>query len=740
MLSSQVFAQKPLLKNDSIRNWEMVFEDEFNGNSVNWNIWSDEYLPGLKHGSYSQPQNATVAEGELRLYIRKESVKGSTWTAASIYLKEPIKPYSYIECKVKPTQCTGVNNAFWMANRSEQTTTWKNRVEIDMLETRYDTTKNMGNAHLGWHDWKAQPYLLNSKGKPDHVAQGKIVYHDYKDYEIWGIYFTENHYIIYLNGEPVWDPKDHHIYPQQYYTGLGRFKDWFDKEGKRAYGKFGQDDWNYQAGYAGDNLNVILTAYTWPEKWSPITDDAADTYMAVDYLRIYRPASVLNKKPMEHFPTVKKAVLFQNKYSLGEDGNHYFSAVVEKKSASPFEMAFSDDKGKPVFTVGADAHKQLFIKFDERISHTASSYPANITPKSYIEENRKYLMVVRVTAHKGQDKFDRDGISLSLFPLDGFPVNSEPYYYPNIDSIGNTSINAGWQINAKNYSNSTINMAQIRGELEISDFRTGDNYIAVLPANWQGPTAVLSECRIVKPNTKVSVPVKLTGKAPWNIKYTVNGVEKEVNGLNEPEFQIQETVSANTDIKITEVTDRDGASGYVGGSSTIIVMNDKTKKLLPTFDTFIQPKQTEDFSTRLGMELKGDPLYQRQAYMSFNVSLVPADKRSFLSLYLDKNEKKLPMVVSLQYVDVPLNSSLRFENKPTDERCIEITKITIPGDEKVFVGAEITNEVEYLKQLGAKTMNLRLVYHDGEKTNMISFQQGHAQVGSNPVQILITDK
>ena len=117
--ASAISAVKPLLKNDSIQHWELVFEDEFNGNAVDWKNWSDEYLPGLKHGSYSQPANAEVADGELRLYIRKESVKGSTWTAASIFLNEPIKPYTYVECKMKPSQCTGVNNAFWMANRSK---------------------------------------------------------------------------------------------------------------------------------------------------------------------------------------------------------------------------------------------------------------------------------------------------------------------------------------------------------------------------------------------------------------------------------------------------------------------------------------------------------------------------------------------------------------------------------------------------------------------------------------------
>lgn len=733
----QIEAQKPFLKVDSIRDWQLVFEDEFNGSSVDWRQWKDEYLPGLKHGSYSQPANAVVVDGELRLYIRKESVLGSVWTSASIFLKEPIKPYTYIECKLKPAQCTGVNSAFWMANRSEKTTTWKNREEIDMLETRLDTSKHAGQAHLGWHDWKSQPYLLDSKGKSDHVAQGKIIYHSYDKYEIWGIYFRENDYVIYHNGEAVWDGKAHHIYPRQYYTGLGRFNDWFEKEGKRAYGKWGQDDWNYQAGFNGDNLNLILTTYTWPEKWSPITDDAADKYMAVDYVRFYRPANILNTNPDEYFPEAKRALLFKNNYSLAKDQNYYFSAVVERKSDSPVEVAFGDSIGIAAFTVGIDTKNDLFIHFGDKTSHTAKAYPANSFKRTFIQINKKYLLVVRVTAHKNKGTFDKDAVSFSAFPLDAFPVSEEPYFYPNIDSIGNTSITAGWDINAKNFSDVSVHLAQVRSASTVSDFRVGTNYKSVLPPFWLGPTAVLSGCKMIKPNSNAIVNVRLTGKFPWRIKYLVNKTEKEASGIVVRDFEIKENPTENTFIKILEVTDGDGKSGFVAGEASIITLNLKHQLVLPSFDTFIQTEQAEDFSGRLSLEVKGDSKYERQAYLSFDISQIPLDKKSFLALYVDKNEKKLPMKLSLQYVDVPVNSSLRFFNKPAEEKCIEIARLDVPAEEKVNIGVEITNEINYLKGIGAKTMNLRVVYLDGEKSNLIGFKQGNGQVGSNPVQIII---
>ena len=737
VLVFQAKAQKPFLKVDSIRDWKIVFEDEFNGNSVDWKKWNDEYLPGLKHGSYSQPANAIVVDGELRLYIRRESVLGSTWTSASIFLKEAIKPYTYVECKIKPAQCTGVNNAFWLANRTEKTTTWKNREEIDMLETRLDTGKHAGQAHIGWHDWKSQPYLLDSKGKNDHVAQGKIIYHSYDKYEIWGIFFKENDYVIFHNGEAVWDGKSHHVYPNQYYTGIGKFNDWFDKEGKRAYGKWGQDDWNYQAGFNGDNLNLILTTYTWPEKWSPITDNATDKYMAVDYVRFYRPSTLLNTKPNEYFPEVKRALLFKNNYSLKKDQNYYFSAIIEKKTDSPIEIAFADSIGNAAFSVGIDSKNALFIHFGNRMSNTSTAYPSNSLKRNFIQNGKKYLIVIRVTAHKNNGIFDKDAISFSTFPLDAFPASEEPYFYPNIDSTGNTSITSGWDINAKNHSDISIHLAQVRSALPITDFKVGNNYKSVLPQLWIGPTAVLSGCKMIKPKSKSTVNVHLSGKSPWRIKYLVNNTEKEATGIVCNDFEIEETPSENTFIKLLEVIDADGKSGYIDGEASILILNSKNQFILPTFDTFIQPEQTEDFSGRLTLDIKGDSKFERQAYLSFDISQIPQNKKEILSFYVAKNVKKLPMKFSIQYVDVAINETLRFFNRPADERCFEISRIDIPSEEKANIGVDITKEVNYLKEIGAKTMNLRVVYLEGEKSNLVSFIQGNGQIGTNPTQIII---
>jgi len=217
----------------------------------------------------------------------------------------------------------------------------------------------------------------------------------------------------------------------------------------------------------------------------------------------------------------------------------------------------------------------------------------------------------------------------------------------------------------------------------------------------------------------------------------VNNTEKEATGIVCNDFEIEETPSENTFIKLLEVIDADGKSGYIDGEASILILNSKNQFILPTFDTFIQPEQTEDFSGRLTLDIKGDSKFERQAYLSFDITQIPQNKKEILSFYVAKNVKKLPMKFSIQYVDVAINETLRFFNRPADERCFEIARIDIPSEEKANIGVDITKEVNYLKEIGAKTMNLRVVYLEGEKSNLVSFIQGNGQIDTNPTQIII---
>ena len=96
------WAQSPFLRDDA-GSWVLVDSDEFEGDTVDWSRWQSEDPRTIKHATYRGPENALVRDGELRLYVTKQSKNGSEWMAASIYLTEPLEYNSYVECRFKST-------------------------------------------------------------------------------------------------------------------------------------------------------------------------------------------------------------------------------------------------------------------------------------------------------------------------------------------------------------------------------------------------------------------------------------------------------------------------------------------------------------------------------------------------------------------------------------------------------------------------------------------------------------
>ncbi|MDR0419417.1 MAG: hypothetical protein LBH34_04320, partial [Prevotellaceae bacterium] len=235
---------------------ELIFNDEFYVTSVNWDKWeSRQYAQWDKNDCARGPENLEVVDGELRLNVKIENRKinerrTAKWTSGYIYSKYIVEPNTYMEARFKPGQCPGVNNAFWTACVKHQGGKISNRYEIDIVETRQDIREkgNQGRGHLAWHDWKSYGEYTNSKGEKDHIAQGYHVEHDFTGYNIWGLWYGENELIYFLNGKEVGRGDYHPRYTDQWSTGVGKFEEWNPTHEKETYGKFGQDDWNYNGG------------------------------------------------------------------------------------------------------------------------------------------------------------------------------------------------------------------------------------------------------------------------------------------------------------------------------------------------------------------------------------------------------------------------------------------------------------------------------------------------------------
>jgi hypothetical protein len=496
---------------------QLVFQDEFNGDALDLNVWkSKEYDEDpVKNDTVRGPDNLEVKDGHLLLHVRKEARerKGrkSSWTAAYVYMREPVDNNVYIEARFKPTDASGVNNAFWLSSVTADRKSYRDRYEVDCPETRLDITAgpNTGRAHLAWHDWKTQSYIKDAKDKDGHIAQGTHVKHEWDAYNTWGVWIGEDEAIYYLNGKEVWNGKTHAKLGNQWFTGVGKFDRWFPDEEKRAYGKFGQPNWNYQGGYAGDKMNIILATIPWDAEWSPLSDAADGTYMAVDYVRMFKPARVLETSPVQAVDmgaAVEKLSLSGPARPAGEgiqlgggatvswplepavsraaQNPTYMSFIIQKEGAGSVDISLLDEAGAPLVRLGVDEANALRAG-GQTLASTATAYPANETGQPFFSENRKYLLVARLTP--GRDG-SSSAVSLSAYNLvDGSVPDKEPYFYANIDEQGNTSINNGWQINQRDAVEAgglatKVSVAyEGEGEVLVENFKTGRSFRSVLP-------------------------------------------------------------------------------------------------------------------------------------------------------------------------------------------------------------------------------------------------------------------
>ncbi len=110
--------------------YKLVFDDEFNGTSVDtakWNVMANSWIGGGYGLDQFTPSNATVANGSLQLTATKGSPSGRPYSAGFISTKQSFQ-YGYFEERaMMPANGHGMWPAFWMNNNG-------NYPEIDVFE------------------------------------------------------------------------------------------------------------------------------------------------------------------------------------------------------------------------------------------------------------------------------------------------------------------------------------------------------------------------------------------------------------------------------------------------------------------------------------------------------------------------------------------------------------------------------------------------------------------------------
>ena len=181
--------------------YELVFEDEFEGDELDLTVW-DHRGEGSRRGGANSRSQVDVRDGNLVItgeYL-EDGTYGAGWYTAAIKLKERYKQgYFEIKCKVNKSQ--GYWSAFWIQADGPYTASISKGgvggAELDIFESAYDDVKKVYHVthaiHCAGVDGVQEGFQSCNLG-------GFYANDPTEEYNTYGLKWTEDEYIFYING------------------------------------------------------------------------------------------------------------------------------------------------------------------------------------------------------------------------------------------------------------------------------------------------------------------------------------------------------------------------------------------------------------------------------------------------------------------------------------------------------------------------------------------------------------
>lgn len=244
--------------------WELVWSDEFDGDSLDESKWS--YRLGGAYNDeeqYYKKENVSVSDGTLKITAKSETVEDYPYTSGRISTGGNgvdlfATKYGRIEARIKLPEGTGLWPAFWMMPKDSVYGNWPLSGEIDIMEARGRVLNEVnGTIHFG------------ESGNNKRSLGGTYTFEesDITDYHVYAIEWSEN--------EIVWFVDDAEFY---------RTSNWYtmNDEGMVA---------EYPAPFNQEFYIILNLAVggTYDSYRTPAEDELPAT-MEVDYVRVYHNA------------------------------------------------------------------------------------------------------------------------------------------------------------------------------------------------------------------------------------------------------------------------------------------------------------------------------------------------------------------------------------------------------------------------------------------------------------------
>lgn len=182
--------------------YELVFEDQFNGNALNTNVW-DYRGSGPRRGGFNAESQVRVEDGNMiiKADYQTDGTYGEGWYTGMVKLKERYcKGYFEIRCICNPGP--GFWSAFWIqADHPYEAEYSKGGVggaEIDIFESMsWDDTVGKNSVSQTIHCAGVDGVQEGFQSRMLGTFYGNNIYEEYNTY---GLMWTDTEYIFYING------------------------------------------------------------------------------------------------------------------------------------------------------------------------------------------------------------------------------------------------------------------------------------------------------------------------------------------------------------------------------------------------------------------------------------------------------------------------------------------------------------------------------------------------------------
>ena len=278
------------------QNWQLVWEDDFNGNSLDQSKWIHDIGTGSQYGmwgwgngelQYYQPQNTTLNNGIAKIEV-KEEPNGiiDSWSATSYFSSSKITTkglfnfrYGKVEARIKTIDGQGFWPAFWMLPSNGS---WPCDGEIDIMEqwgNDYLTNSTSGAAHLGTCPYSQSTHFYETSSS--YISSGSYA----DDFHTYSVIWKEDTITWYVDEIELFS-----LNPSSYWSIPS------------------QSAWPFNANEWYLMINLAIT------QAGPNSNTVFPNQMEIDYVRVYQEnltnsINIDNKNKYTVFPNPANDVL-----------------------------------------------------------------------------------------------------------------------------------------------------------------------------------------------------------------------------------------------------------------------------------------------------------------------------------------------------------------------------------------------------------------------------------------------